>query len=830
MSDISKYPGLTSKEVSSRVRSGQVNKPVDTGMKSNKDIIRENLLTYFNIIFLVLAVMVCAVGSFRSLTFLPVIIGNALIGIIQEIRARDTLAKMNLLSAPHTIVVRDGERKKIMSEELVADDLAIFSSGDQIPADAIVIGGSVRVNESLLTGEADEIEKVQGDRLLSGSFIVSGKCKAIIDKVGKDSYISKLTLEAKAQKTQEQSEMIRSINTLIKWVGIVIIPIGAILFYQSFFITKDTLRESVVSMVAAVIGMIPEGLYLLTTIALAVSTMRLAKQKVLLHDMRSIETLARVDVLCVDKTGTITENTMSVSDIIPVDAGVVDTDSDGGEKADEEKVSDVDAGNATQAGKVVEASEESAGTTELKVKDGFNNSELLNRLGRFCQDMTADNITMQALQQYFGDKKYKGTKPVAMTSFSSEVKYCSITYDDGAYVLGAPDALLKSDYDRYADMLTGYQKKGYRVLVFGIYDGVVDGKPLGDTFTPYGFITLTNPIRKQAKKTFQYFDRQGVAVKVISGDNPETVSEVAKNAGIKNAESYVDARTLKNSGDIALAARKYTVFGRVTPKQKQQLVKAIKSQGHTVAMTGDGVNDILALRDADCSVAMASGSDAAAQAAQVVLMDSDFAHMPSVVMEGRRVVNNIQRSASLFLVKNIFSLLMSLLSAVLLITYPLEPSQISLISMFNIGIPAFFLAMEANENRIEGKFLKNVFLKALPAGLTDTFAIGALVVCGKVFGLPAADIATAATMLLAIVGFMILTKISTPLNKYRIVVLAGNIVALIICATLFNNLFAINKMSSICVLLFLVFSFAAESLFRILSKIVEAVEKKFEKA
>ena len=830
MSDISKYPGLTSKEVSSRVRSGQVNKPVDTGMKSNKDIIRENLLTYFNIIFLVLAVMVCAVGSFRSLTFLPVIIGNALIGIIQEIRARDTLAKMNLLSAPHTIVVRDGERKKIMSEELVADDLAIFSSGDQIPADAIVIGGSVRVNESLLTGEADEIEKVQGDRLLSGSFIVSGKCKAIIDKVGKDSYISKLTLEAKAQKTQEQSEMIRSINTLIKWVGIVIIPIGAILFYQSFFITKDTLRESVVSMVAAVIGMIPEGLYLLTTIALAVSTMRLAKQKVLLHDMRSIETLARVDVLCVDKTGTITENTMSVSDIIPVDAGVVDTDSDGGEKADEEKVSDVDAGNVAEVGKEVEASEESTGTTGLKVKDGFNNSELLNRLGRFCQDMTADNITMQALQQYFGDKKYKGTKPVAMTSFSSEVKYCSITYDDGAYVLGAPDALLKSDYERYADMLTGYQKKGYRVLVFGIYDGVVDGKPLGDTFTPYGFITLTNPIRKQAKKTFQYFDRQGVAVKVISGDNPETVSEVAKNAGIKNAESYIDARTLKNSGDIALAARKYTVFGRVTPKQKQQLVKAIKSQGHTVAMTGDGVNDILALRDADCSVAMASGSDAAAQAAQVVLMDSDFAHMPSIVMEGRRVVNNIQRSASLFLVKNIFSLLMSLLSAVLLITYPLEPSQISLISMFNIGIPAFFLAMEANENRIEGKFLKNVFLKALPAGLTDTFAIGALVVCGKVFGLPAADIATAATMLLAIVGFMILTKISTPLNKYRIVVLVGNIVALIICATLFNNLFAINKMSSICVLLFLVFSFAAESLFRILSKIVEAVEKKFEKA
>lgn len=772
------YPGLTSKEVSARVRGGQVNKPVDAGMKSNKDIIRENLLTYFNIIFLVLAVLVCVVGSFRSLTFLPVIIGNALIGIVQEIRARDTLAKMNLLNAPHTTVVRDGKKEKIASEKLVTDDLAIFSSGDQIPADAVVIDGTVRVNESLLTGESDEIEKASGDRLLSGSFIVSGVCHAVITSVGKDSYISKLTLEAKSEKQQEQSEMIRSINTLIKWVGIVIIPIGAILFYQSYFITKETFKESIVSMVAAVIGMIPEGLYLLTTIALAVSTMRLAKQKVLLHDMRSIETLARVDVLCVDKTGTITENTMSVSNVINVEPLTAD--------------------------------------------------EVMASLSQFCSDMTADNITMKALKQYTSqaDKGVRsGKKPVAMTSFSSEVKYCSVTYDDNAYVLGAPDALLGKD-NEYSGELAGYTQTGYRVLAFGVYDGVVDGKPLTGTFTPHAFITLANPVRKQAKKTFQYFDKQGVAVMVISGDNPETVSEVAKKAGIRNADKYIDARTLKTNSDCYNAVRNYTVFGRVTPKQKQQLVGALKRQGHTVAMTGDGVNDILALRDADCSVAMASGSDAAAQAAQVVLLDSDFAHMPSVVMEGRRVVNNIERSASLFLVKNIFSLLMSVLSAVLLITYPLEPSQISLISMFNIGIPAFFLAMEANENRIEGRFLRNVFIKALPAGLTDTFAIGALVVCGKVFGLPDEDIATAATMLLAIVGFMILTKISEPLNKYRLAVLSGNIIALILCATLFSNLFAINGMSKICVLLFIVFSFAAESLFRILSMVVEYVEKR----
>ena len=790
MEDISEYSGLTSQEVSERIQNHQVNEPVDPGTKTNKDIIKGNLLTYFNMIFLILAVLVCVAGSFRSLTFLPVVIGNALIGIIQEIRARDTLAKMKLINAPHTKVIRDGKKKKIMSEQLVVDDLAIFTAGDQIPADAVITSGSVKVNESLLTGESDEIEKGKNGRLLSGSFIVSGECWAVIEKVGKDSYISRLTLEAKSEKKQELSEMIRSINNLIKWVGIVIIPIGIILFYQGYFVNKESFSESIVSMVAAVIGMIPEGLYLLTTIALAVSTMRLAKQSVLLHDMKSIETLARVDVLCVDKTGTITENTMSVSDII--------------------SASDMAADLVTEAAK------------ELSDK-GWTET-----LAQFCMAMTADNITMKALKAFFKDKSdVKMRKPDSITSFSSEVKYCGATYKEEAYILGAPDAVLGDAYDNYSDKLSELQSKGYRILAFGSYDGVVDGKPLTGTFTPLGFITLTNPIRKQAKKTFQYFDNQGVSVMVISGDNPETASEVAAKAGIKNAEKYIDARKLKNAADIDMAVRKYTVFGRVTPKQKKQIVNSLKKQGHTVAMTGDGVNDILALRDADCSVAFSSGSDAAAQAAQVVLLDSDFAHMPSVVMEGRRVVNNVQRSASLFLVKNIFSLLMSLFAAVLMVTYPLEPSQISLISMFNIGIPAFFLAMESNGNRIEGKFLKNVFLKALPAGLTDALAIAALVVCGKVFGLPSEDIATAATMLLAIVGFMILFKISVPLNKYRGTVLVCNMIAFVLCAVVLNELFAIKSMSRICVLLFVVFSFAAESLFRILSHIVENVEKHF---
>jgi cation-transporting ATPase E len=416
----------------------------------------------------VLAVLVCIVGSFRSLTFLPVVIGNSLIGIIQEIRARDTLARMNLISAPHTVVVRDGKRQKIMSEELVKDDLAIFSSGDQIPADAVIINGCVRVNESLLTGEADEIEKTAGGRLLSGSFIVSGECQALVDKVGSESYISKLTLEAKSEKTQEQSEMIRSINMLIKWVGVLIIPIGAILFCQSYFFNNNTMRESVVSMVAAVIGMIPEGLYLLTTIALAVSTMRLAKQQVLLHDMKSIETLARVDVLCVDKTGTITENTMSVSEVMTVDMLA-----SGGN-------------NLGMDGAVADTRE---------IKSEFNNAQneqISARIGRFVHDMTADNITMKALKSYFGGENYKGAKPVAMTSFSSEVKYCSITYEDGAYVLGAPDAILGEEYDVYAEMLAEYQGKGYRVLAFGIYDGVVDGKPLTGRRLKIRFDILTN--------------------------------------------------------------------------------------------------------------------------------------------------------------------------------------------------------------------------------------------------------------------------------------------------------------------------------------------------
>ena len=768
--------GLNRKQVEERIEKGLVNKAVDSVAKTTREIVLENTFTYFNMIFIFLAVLVCIAGSFRSLTFLPVVIGNTLIGIYQEIRARNVLEKMSILNAPSTIVVRDGQEKEVNSESLVVDDIVIFRGGEQIPADAVVVKGEISVNESLLTGESDELTKTPGMHLLSGSFIVSGECYARLEKVGEDSYISRLTLEAKKMGSGEQSEMIRSINKLVKWVGIAIIPVGIILFVQSYVFNDEGFRQSIVSMVAAVIGMIPEGLYLLTTVALAVSTIRLAKQKVLLHDMKSIETLARVDVLCVDKTGTITENKMTVNELIEAE--------------------DIPEGES-------------------------KNLETL--LSDFAANMTSDNITMEAIQERFTE--VSGRVAVNKTSFSSKVKYCSVTYSDGVFVLGAPEMILRDDYQYYEESIGEYTKKGYRVIAFGKYLGTVDGKPLTEKVIPYGFITLSNAVREKAPDTFKYFEKQGVDVKVISGDNPETVSEVARQAMISGAENFVDATFLATDADIESAVNAYTVFGRVTPKQKQKIVNALQEQGHTVAMTGDGVNDILAMKDADCSVAMASGSEATAQASQVVLLESDFSCMPSVVLEGRRVVNNIQRSASLFLVKNIFSFLLSIFAAVFMITYPLEPSQISLISGFTIGIPAFFLAMEPNKSRIKGKFIINVFLRALPAGLTDVIAVGAIVLCGRAFGLSSGDVATAATMLLAIIGFMILFKISEPLNRFRVLVLIGSIVGLLVCGIFLKDVFALKGMSSSCVLLFVMFSFASESMFRWLTLSVKKMKR-----
>lgn len=785
--------GLTDEEVRQRVEEGFTNRTDISTDKTTKEIVVSNVFTYFNLIFLVITILLIMVGSFRNLTFLPIIIGNTVIGIVQEIRAKKTLEKMSLLNAPHADVIRNGSVKQISTEELVKDDVILLTAGKQICADAVVISGNIQVNESLLTGEADEVEKTEGSTLMSGSFVVSGECYARLEKVGNESYISKLSLEAKSMGGKEQSEMIRSINLIVKWVGIVIIPIGLILFWQSHFVNGESITKSVTSTVAAIIGMIPEGLYLLTTVALALSTMKLARKKVLLHDMKSIETLARVDVLCVDKTGTITEPDMKLKEIFLCKNSGAD------------------------------------GTQTALTLD-----ELKSLILDYANASVDNNATMLALKAYAAEALTNNTSAlhrtaVSQQAFSSSLKYGSVTFSDGTYLLGAPEFIMHEDFARIEEEIIPYADKGDRVLLFARYDGENVENGINGSVTPLGFVALANPIRANAVKTFEYFKSQGVAIKVISGDNPRTVSRIAIQAGIESAESFVDAATLDTEDKIADAVNKYTVFGRVTPKQKKQLVKALQAKGHTVAMTGDGVNDILAMKDADCSVAMASGSEAAAQAAQVVLLDSDFAHMPDVVYEGRRVVNNIQRSASLFLVKNIFSLLLSLFSVILMVTYPLEPAQVSLISMFTIGVPGFLLALEQNKDRIKGHFITNVMLKALPGGLTDVIAVGALVVCGEVFCISDASIGTIATLVLSVVGFMILFKISEPLNGMKYAVIIGNIAGLVFSGFFLKKLFALTDLSNICILLMIVFGFAAESLFRNLTLLVEKLRGSYEK-
>lgn len=773
----SEFNGLTAAEVNARIEAGKINIADDSSDRTTGKIIRDNLLTYFNLIFLVITVLLCIAGAFRDLTFLPIIIGNILIGIVQELRAKKTLDKMKILNAGHAVVIRDGKRQKVTAEELVIDDLVWLSSGDAICADSVVVSGEITVNESMLTGEADGIVKKENEELLSGSFVVSGEGYARLTRVGNDSYISKLTNEAKALKKGEESEMIRSINMFVKVIGIIIIPMSVILFVQAFVFRNASFRTSITSMVASIIGLIPEGLYLLTTLALAVSMMKLAKDKVLLHDMKSIESLARVDVLCVDKTGTITKPEMTVTEIVSCDDSMNEVFTD------------------------------------------------------YVMSSIDNNATAVALKKYLNDNNVMNGKRTAskVYPFNSTVKYGAMAFDGDFYVLGAPEFIIKTGFNNLKDDISQYTTKGYRVIVLAkaenlTRDGVIDGEIL-----PLGFVVLANEIRDNAVETFTYFKEQGVAIKVISGDNPVTVSEVARQAGIENAEKYVDASTLTDNLMISEAIAKYTVFGRVTPKQKQQFVKALKMQGHTVAMTGDGVNDILALKDADCSVAMASGSEATAQAAQIVLLDSDFSRMPEIVLEGRRVVNNVQRSASLFLVKNIFSLLLTIFSTVLMISYPLMPSQVSLISMFTIGIPGFLLALEPNKSRIKGHFLGNVLLKALPAGLTDFFAVSALVICGHVFNIPSTDIATASTLLIAVVGFMIMIKISHPFNKFKYGILALNIFGLIFCGLFLDNLFAMSDMSNICILLTIVFGFAAESMFRYITIFVEFIQNRMRK-
>ena len=789
--------GLTAQQVAERMEKGLWNKKAESATKTTKEIIKSNVFTYFNLIFLVIALLLIGVGAFRDLTFLPIIIANTLIGIVQEIRSKKVLDDLSILNSPKTRVIRDGSKKEIPADELVLDDIVELSAGGQIPADAVVLNGQLNVNESLLTGESDEIVKKSGDELLSGSFVVSGSCLARLTKVGEESYISKLTHRATQTKEGEQSEMIRSLNRLVQAVGIVIIPIGVVLFVQQFVYAGTPLRDSVTSMVAAILGMIPEGLYLLASVAMAVSAMRLAKQQVLIHDMKCIETLARVDVLCVDKTGTITVPDMEVDTfVLTEDLMKTVPDGDDGTRVY------VDAGDREEQ------------------KQKYR--QVREKIAEFAVNMNADNATMEAVKAYFKTGNTVNIKKAdKVFAFSSKTKYSGIISGGDSYLIGAPEFVLREDYDHYKEKIEAYSEKGYRVLVYGRYEGVLDGQKLTEKALPVAFIMLTNAIREGAKETFSYFTERGVEIKVISGDNPKTVAEIAQKAGICGADNYVDASTLTTDESIAQAVMKYQIFGRVTPDQKLKFVEALKAQGRTVAMTGDGVNDVLALKDADCSIAMASGSEAASQVAQLVLLDNDFSRMPSVVMEGRRVVNNIQRSASLYLVKNIFSMLLAVFSMIFMINYPLEPSQISLISMFTIGIPSFVLALEPNKDRIQGHFMTNVLLKALPAGLTDFLAVSSLVLFCQEFGVNEGDISTSCTILVAIVGFMILYQIAKPMTIGHRVLMVGMVAGWLFCMIFVSHLFAIRDISMQCMMLTAVFAIATEPVLRYLSKFVE---------
>ena len=767
--------GLTSEQVQQRIAAGMANTPVKPPSKSVGAIIASNVFTYFNFIFAAIAVILLINGCYKDLTFMPVIIFNTLIGIVQETRSKKLLDKMTMLNAPSTLVIRGGTEQRVKSDMLVADDIVIFKAGDQIPADAVVVEGKVSVNEALLTGEADEIVKVNGSELMSGSFIVSGSCKARLTKVGAESYISQLTIQAKKVRTGEQSEMIRSLNKIVKIAGIIIIPMGALQFWHMRFVKDMDYVQSIRSTVASIIGMIPEGLFLLASVTLAISAMRLARHKVLVHNMKCIETLARTDVLCVDKTGTITENTMQVTGV--------------------EAVSDM------------------------------GEDKLFTLLSDFAAQQSADNITMSALKKHFTQPS--GAKIVSHTDFSSEFKYSSVTFEKAAYVLGAPEWILKDKYETYREKIEFDSRKGYRVLAFAKYDGKPDGKALTADCEPLALVLITNPVRETAPATFKFFADEGVEVKVISGDNPITVSEVAKQAGIQGAEKYVDASTLTTDDAIYDAMKSYTVFGRVTPDQKRKFVKALQSQEKVVAMTGDGVNDILALKDADCSVAMASGSEAAVQAAQLVLLDSDFAHMTEVVMEGRQVVNNLERSGSLFLVKNIFSLLLSIVTLVFGVVYPLTPPQITLISAFTIGIPAFLLSQVPDHFLIHGHFMKNVLLKALPGGITDVLVVVIAVIFGRIFEVSQGEIATASTILLSIVGIMVLRMISKPMSLYKWGVLTLCTVGIVIAFTLFGWFFGTTSLSTKTILLCINFGIMADTFLRFINYIIRGVENLF---
>ena len=764
-----RYSGLTNEQVQSRIREGKQNRVTITAEKSTREIIYSNVFTYFNLVFGILAILLILVRSWNNMLFVPIVVVNSLIGIVQELRSRRILNKMRLLQVEKARVIREGERLDLPVDQVVEGDVVLFQSGDQIYADAKVLDGSIMVDESQLTGEADEIPKGENQKLMSGSFVISGQAVAVLEQVGDASYINQLSLSAKKVKGHEESEMVHAVDGLVRMIGMILIPIGLLLFLQSYLGNQDSLKVSITSMVGAIIGMIPEGLYLLMTLALVLGATRLALQKVLLNSMKGIETLSRIDVLCLDKTGTITEHRMQVSELLPL---------------------------------------------ALDEKEG---KEILSHYLQASEDR---NDTITAIRQYHSVQISEVWTVQDRLPFSSKKKFGGLQFQQGIYLLGAPDVLLRDDLDAYQEVWQREIERGARVLILGHYQGEQLTEVLEAPVLPLLALVLENPVRSTAPETFAYFQKQGVTIKVISGDHPLTVAAVAQKAGIPDADQVVDASQLKTYEEVVDAARTYTVFGRVSPEQKQILVESLQADGHKVGMTGDGVNDILAMKKADCSIAMNTGHDATKKVAQVVLLDSDFSHMPSIVDEGRRVVNNIQRSASLFLVKNIFSILLAILAILFAFTYPIQASQMSLISGFTIGIPGFLLALEKNRSRIEGDFIETVIEQALPAALTNLISVLFLVVLGPFLGLSQGDISTISIYLLALIGFTKVYQLSLPFNHVKLGIILLNVTGFCLSVFVFSSIFNLSHLYLTGWILTLVLGLVMEGVLWVMNRLV----------
>lgn len=731
--DTVNYKGLSTQEVEIRKDKGLINKFNDKTTQSTLSIIIENVFSYFNFIFTVLAILLILVRSYKNLTFVSVILANTLIGIIHKIRAKRIIDKLKLLNADKAHIIRNGEQQEIYASEVVQDDVVIFSAGEQIYADAVILSGDLLVNEALITGEADDIKKTTDNELLSGSVVTSGNCVAKIIRVGAEAYVNRLYADAKNVGSNRISKMVKIMNKIIFVSSIMIIPISLALIYQQIVVKNIGINKAVTSMAAAAIGMIPDGLYLLTSLALAISSAILAGKNVLVQEMRCLENLARVDVLCVDKTGTITDENMSIENII--------------------------------------ASEKYPAQIPV-----FN--DILANLSKV---LPKDNATIQALYDYYDNAEFSELKALDIIPFTSKTKLSRVDFDFGIIKFGAPEILL-SDNDAL-NFCNVYASKGYRVLSATMNDNIF-----------LGVVLLSNSIRKNAKEVFDYFKENGVQVKVISGDSPLTVSYIADKVGIENADSYVDMSKISDD-EISDIALNNTVFGRTTPWQKKELVESMQRAGKTVAMTGDGVNDILALKSADCSVAMFSGAPAASHVSTMVLMNSDFSDMPKIVMEGRRVVNNIERSAGLFIYKNIFSFLMAILSIIFVNAYPLQPIQVAVIGAFTIGIPGFLLSQEPDYRLVKGDFIKNVLRNAMPKAISVFMVIGIFLRTYSLFEINPNRLSSICALIYAFVALSVIIRVSRPFNKYRSVVFGICFLGLVITLILFGGFIEISGYS-----------------------------------